>query len=59
MRRIRTEFWVLTRRGIAVRDKWGSYVMAKTKTEAEELAYERGQEEVPVKCRVTIDPLTY
>jgi hypothetical protein len=40
-----------------VRDKWGAYVMAKTKTDAEALAYERGQEEVPEKCVVEIKNL--
>lgn len=55
MKRVRTEMWVLTRKGRAVRDEWGAYVMAKTKTEAEELAYKRGQEEVPLKCKLTIE----
>lgn len=57
MARIRTEMWVLTRKSRPVRDKWGAYVMAKTKSEAYELAYERGQDEVPMKYRVTIEQL--
>lgn len=57
MKRVRTEFWVLTRKGRPVRDKWGAYVMAKTKADAEALAYERGQEEVPEKCVVEIKNL--
>lgn len=55
MKRVRTEMWVLTYKGRPVRDKYGAYVMAKTKTDAEALAYERGQEEVPLKCKLTIE----
>ena len=47
--KIRTEMWVLTWKSRPVRDEWGAYVMAATKTEAEALAYKRGQEEVPKK----------
>lgn len=55
MRRMWTEMWVLTKRGVPVKDKWGAYVMTRTKVGADALVYERGQEEVPKKCRVTIE----
>lgn len=47
--KIRTEMWVLTRKGRPVRDEWGAYVMATKLIDAEALAYKRGQGEVPKK----------
>lgn len=49
--------WILTYKKRFVKDEWGAYVTAKSKVEAEELAYKRGQEEVPMKCMVEIELL--
>lgn len=58
MRRIRTELWVLVKRGHAVRDEHGGFLIANTRIGAELLALQRGEDEEVQKCRVTLEELT-
>jgi hypothetical protein len=58
MRRIRVDLWVLVKRGHAVRDEHGGFVIADTRIAAEMLALQRGKDEEVQKCRVTVESLT-
>jgi len=58
MRRIRTELWVLVKRGNPVRDENGGFMLVSTRVGAELLALQRGNDEEVQKCRVTIEQLT-
>ena len=57
MRRIRTDLWVLVKRGHAVRDEHGGFVVANTKVGAELLALQRGNDEEVQKCRLTLEDI--
>ena len=57
MRRIRTDIWVLVKRGHAVRDEHGGFVVASTKVAAEILALKRGKDEEVQKCRLTLEDI--
>lgn len=57
MRRTRTDLWVLVKRGHAVRDEHGGFVIASTKVGAEQLALQRGNDEEVQKCRLTLEQI--
>jgi hypothetical protein len=57
MKRIRTELWVLVRRGLAVRDERGGFLLSNTKIGAELLALQRGKDEEVQKCRLTLNEI--